>query len=119
MYGEYYPKILGTDTGAVRAYFLYKGMHFQFGSLEESIAMTVHGRERNIQYLAPLFAIAGPDDRSSLINSYRGAVFPEDKYYAHKYIQKAKETFERLRGVTFEIQTSGGSSKKGWERKTK
>jgi len=92
-------------------------MDFQFGSIEESIAMTVYGRERNIQYLAPLFAVAGPDDRNNLLNNYRGAVYPEDKYYAHRYVQKAKETFERLKGVTFEIQPFGGPPKKGWERK--
>lgn len=92
-------------------------MKFGYDSLEETIAMTVYGRERNVKYLAALFAIAGPDDTHSLMSEYRGAVYPEDKFHAHKYIQKAKETFERLQGVTFSITPSGGPTKqKGWER---
>jgi len=93
-------------------------MKFEYGSIEESIAMTVHGRDKNVQYLSALFAIAGPDDRSNLMNEYRGAVFPEDKYYTHRYIQKAKETFERLRGVSFTVEPYGGPVKRaGWEKK--
>lgn len=92
-------------------------MKFQYGSLDESIAMTVYSRERNVQYLAPLFTIAGPDDRRNLMNQYYGAIFPEDKYYAHRYVQKAKETFERLKGVTFTIQPFDKPKSKGLQRK--
>jgi hypothetical protein len=54
--------------------------------------------------MAPLFSIAGPDDKMRLMNSYHNCIFPEDKFNDALYLKKVKSTMERLRNVELIIK---------------
>ena len=69
-----------------------------------SILIPVYNRERTIRYLAPLFPLAGPEEKQRLMDRYRDVLFPEDHVDALAYVKKAKEAFEKLRKVHIYIK---------------
>ena len=68
------------------------------------MAIAVYGRERGIRFMAPLFNVVSPEKASDVIRQFRALVFPEDRYDALRYTQKAKEFFEKVRGINLYAQ---------------
>jgi len=82
------------------------------------IAITVFNRERTIRYLAPIISLVGPEQRQSIMDRFRGVIFPEDHYDSLTYVKKAKEVFEKLKYVKLSIQPFAPSTySRGWQRK--
>lgn len=67
--------------------------------------MAVYDREKQIQYMSPLFSIAGPDDVSRLMSLYKNCVFPDGKFNDAMYLKKAREFMTKMRSVDFKIKS--------------
>ncbi len=68
--------------------------------------MEVYDREKQIQYMTPLFSIAGPDDISRLMSLYKSCVFPDGKFNDAMYLKKAREFMKKMRSVNLSIKPS-------------
>jgi len=83
---------------------LYDGKSFKFGSLEEIIALSVLNNERQIKLIQPIFSVVDPEQASKLLKSYRSLIFPEHKFDDLRYLKKAKDMFDKMRGMNFFIK---------------
>ncbi|RLI55298.1 MAG: hypothetical protein DRP09_10250 [Candidatus Thorarchaeota archaeon] len=83
--------------------------------MEESIAISVFERERARKFISPLIPVAGPDEVQSLQRKLRSLLFPEDKYDDLAHVRKAKEMFERLKGVNLNVKPFR-DNQAGWKR---
>jgi len=46
-----------------------------------------------------VMSAVSPDQANDMLKKFRGAIFPEEEFDDIKYMKKAKEIFEKLRGV--------------------
>jgi GTP1/Obg family GTP-binding protein len=67
----------------------------------------VFSRERNAEFIKPLFSVVDPEKANSLVRQYRGIIFPEEKYNDLEYVNKAREMFKKLQNVHFYIKPAG------------
>lgn len=84
-----------------------EGREFEFGSDSEAMAILVLSRDRNAEFIKPLFNVVDPEKTSSLVRQYRGILFPEEKYSDLEYVAKARRMFERLQKVDFYVKPLG------------
>ena len=82
---------------------------YKFGSVEESIAISVINRRRTIKATEALFSVVAPDKFNQLFKSYRGLIFPEEKYDDLAYIKRARAVFEKMRNIDLRIMPIKGS----------
>lgn len=74
--------------------------------MRESVAMSVFIKERNMAATRPLFSVVSPEKTSDLYNKYTGIIYPELKYDELKYVKKARDIFDKVRDVNFNIKAS-------------
>ena len=67
--------------------------------------MHVFARERSIRYLSPLFAVVSPEKANDIARQLRSLVYPEDRYDALRYVNKAKAMFEKMRNIDIRVRT--------------
>lgn len=65
--------------------------------MNEAIAMTLFQRQREKEFIKPLFAVADPEKAGSLAKKYQAMVYPEFKYDDLKYMRDAQKYFKKLR----------------------
>jgi hypothetical protein len=82
-----------------RCRFIYDGKEFEYGSLQEQIAMMEYSRTMTTGYLAAVAPLVGAESASKLIRSIRTVMFPDERMNDIAYLKKSKELFEKLRNV--------------------
>jgi len=87
-----------------RAHFLITGMKHDYGSLNEAIAIHTFTRQRNIDFMAAVFAVVDPTSTRKAVNLFRGAMFPEERNNDLEYIKKAQELMVKARELTIIIR---------------
>jgi len=67
--------------------------------MDELLAIIAFKRERSIAFMSGVMAAVGPEQANDMLKKFRGTLFPEEEYDDIKYMKKAKDIFEKLRGV--------------------
>ena len=76
-------------------------MKFKYNSMDEFIAIQEFNRERAITLISAACAVASPEKGREIINKLTDAIFPEDGQSDINYMKKAKEFFEKVKGIEF------------------
>ena len=71
------------------------------------IAISVYTREKSSQFLGSALAVVSPDNSGRIIKALRENIFPEERFSDIMYMKKAKDTFEKLRGINLKIMPTG------------
>ena len=82
---------------------MYEGKKFEFGSIDEQIAMTAYARQRNSQFLISTLTVIDPKVADKAVRQLRSIMFPEEKYDELSYIKKAQKVLEKLRKVNLRV----------------
>ena len=83
------------------------GKKYRRGSVEEQIVFYVVNNQRMMKVVEAMFHVVAPDKANQLLRTYRGYVFPEEKFDDLKQIKRAREIFKKLRTMNFYVTPVG------------
>jgi hypothetical protein len=79
-------------------------MSFDYGTLEEVIAIQEFHRERKVIYLLGASSAASPEKAGEIVNKLYDAIFPEGKSSDVDLMVRNKRVFEKLKGVNLNVK---------------